>query len=129
MGSINRPMAAKPGSAWGFVNVARDNENPKPLYAAAYQRRRTAYGFNGGGPGGGLYKTTDGGETWVRLANGLPQGNIGRIGIDIYHSNPGIVYAIIEHKDGGVFRSEDKGFAWKKMSSTNPRPMYYSKIT
>ena len=112
----------------GFVDVAIDHENPKTLYAAAYQRRRTAYGFNGGGPGGGLYKTTDGGETWVRLANGLPQGNIGRIGIDIYHSNPGIVYAIVEHKEGGVFRSEDKGFTWKRMSSTNPRPMYYSKI-
>jgi photosystem II stability/assembly factor-like uncharacterized protein len=112
----------------GFVDVAIDPENPHILYAAAYQRRRRGWGFNGGGPGSGLYKTTDGGETWVRLSNGLPTGNIGRIGIDIYRSDPNVVYAIIEHKHGGVFRSEDKGLSWNKMSDTNPRPMYYSQI-
>lgn len=112
----------------GFADVAIDPENPSTLYAAAYQRQRTAYGFSGGGPGSGLYKTTDGGETWVRLTSGVPDGPTGRIGIDIYRSNPSIVYAIIENKNGGVFRSEDKGLTWKKMSSTNPRPMYYSQI-
>lgn len=115
----------------GCVDVAMDPENPNTLYAATYQRRRRGWGFNGGGPGSGLYKTTDGGETWIRLTDGkhgLPTGIIGRIGIDIYRSNPSVVYAIIEHKQGGVFRSEDKGLSWKKMSSTNPRPMYYSQI-
>ncbi len=112
----------------GFVDVAMDLENPSTLYAAAYQRRRRGWGFNGGGPGSGLYKTTDGGETWMRLTNGLPQGNTGRIGIDIYRSNPNVVYALVEHEEGGTFRSDDKGLTWKKMSSTNPRPMYYSKI-
>jgi len=112
----------------GYVDLAIDLQNPSTLYAAAYQRRRTAFGFSGGGPGSALYKTTDGGETWIRLTNGLPEGPTGRIGIDIYRSNPSIVYAIIENKSGGVFRSEDKGLTWKKMSSTNPRPMYYSKI-
>jgi hypothetical protein len=112
----------------GCVDVAIDSSNPKILYAAAYQRRRRGWGFNGGGPGGGLYRSIDGGETWTKLANGLPVGNTGRIGIDIYNSNPNIVYAIIEHKKGGVFRSEDKGLTWKKMSDTNPRPMYYSQI-
>lgn len=112
----------------GFVDVAIDPESPNILYAAAYQRRRTAYGFSGGGPGSGLYRTTDGGDTWERLANGLPDGTTGRIGIDICRRNPNIVYAIVEHKSGGIFRSEDKGATWKKMSSTNPRPMYYSKI-
>jgi len=112
----------------GFVDVALDHENPNVLYAAAYQRRRRGWGFNGGGPGSGLYGTTDGGETWARLTNGLPSGNTGRIGIDIFRSNPNVVYAVIEHKQGGIFRSEDKGVSWKKMSSTNPRPMYYSKI-
>lgn len=112
----------------GFVDVAMDPESPDTLYAAAYQRRRRGWGFNGGGPGSGLYKTTNGGETWTKLTEGLPTGNTGRIGISIYRSNPNIVYTIIEHKEGGVFRSEDKGLSWKKMSNTNPRPMYYSQI-
>jgi photosystem II stability/assembly factor-like uncharacterized protein len=112
----------------GFVDVAIDRENPSTLYAAAYQRRRTAYGFNGGGPGSGLYKTTDGGDTWVRLTNGLPEGITGRIGLDVYRRDPSIVYAVVEHKEGGVFRSEDKGASWKRMSMTNPRPMYYGNI-
>ncbi len=112
----------------GFVDVALDPQSPDTLYAAAYQRRRRGWGFNGGGPGSGLYKTTDGGETWIRLDKGLPGGNTGRIGIDIYRKDPHIVYAIVEHKQGGVFRSEDKGISWKRMSSTNPRPMYYSQI-
>lgn len=112
----------------GFIDVAIDPENPKTLYAAAYQRRRRGWGFNGGGPGSGLYKTTDGGETWVLITNDLPTGITGRIGVDICRNNPSIVYAIIEHNEGGVFRSDDKGFTWKKMSSTNPRPMYYSQI-
>lgn len=112
----------------GCVDVAMDPESPNTLYAAAYQRRRRGWGFNGGGPGSSLHKTTDGGETWTRLSEGLPSGIIGRIGIDIYHSNSNIVYTILEHKQGGVFRSEDKGLSWKKMSSTNPRPMYYSQI-
>jgi photosystem II stability/assembly factor-like uncharacterized protein len=112
----------------GFVDVAIDPESPDTLYAASYQRRRTAFGFNGGGPGSGLWKTTDGGENWISITAGLPAGVIGRIGIDIYQRNPAIVYAIIEHSEGGVFRSEDKGLTWKKMSSVNPRPMYYSQI-
>ena len=113
----------------GFVDVAMDHDNPGTLYAAAYQRRRRGWGFNGGGPGSGMYKTTDGGENWVRLTNGLPEGDLGRIGIDIYRRDPSIVYAVVEHKgDGGVYRSEDKGSTWTKMSSINPRPMYYSQI-
>jgi photosystem II stability/assembly factor-like uncharacterized protein len=112
----------------GFVDVVMNPENPSVLYAAAYQRRRRGWGFNGGGPGSGLYKTSDGGESWVKLENGLPSGNVGRIGVFVYRRNPDIVYATVEHKEGGVFRSEDNGLSWKKMSSINPRPMYYSKI-
>jgi photosystem II stability/assembly factor-like uncharacterized protein len=108
----------------GIIDVAMDPKDPRTLYAAAYQRRRTPYGFNGGGPHSGLHKTTDGGATWSKLTNGLPQGNTGRIGIDIYRANPNIVYALIEHEKGGTFRSEDRGATWKQMSSTNPRPMY-----
>lgn len=112
----------------GCVDVAMDSQSPNILYAAAYQRRRTAWGFNGGGPHSGLYKSTDGGKTWIRLSNGLPSGDTGRIGISVYRKDPNIVYAIVENKDGGVFKSEDKGLTWWKVSSINPRPMYYSKI-
>lgn len=112
----------------GCVDLAIDPENPHVLYAATYQRRRRGWGFDGGGKGSGIYKTIDGGETWFRLTNGLPSGVIGRIGIDIYRSNPNIVYAIVEHKDGGVFRSENKGQTWERMSDVNPRPIYYSQI-
>jgi photosystem II stability/assembly factor-like uncharacterized protein len=115
----------------GVNDIAMDWESPDTLYAGAYQRRRTVWGFNGGGPHGAIYKTTDGGATWKKLEKGLPYekgGDTGRIGLQVYRKNPNIVYAIIEHKDGGVFRSEDKGETWTKMSSTNPRPMYYSKI-
>jgi photosystem II stability/assembly factor-like uncharacterized protein len=113
----------------GFIDLAIDLGDPNTLYGAAYQRRRTPFGFQGGGPHSGLYKTSDGGATWTRLTNGLPSDVAGRIGIDIYRKDPKIVYITFEHpKEGGVYRSEDKGATWKKMSNTNPRPMYYSKI-
>lgn len=115
----------------GVVDVAMDPESPDTLYAAAYQRRRTAFGFSGGGPHSALYKTIDGGATWKKLTKGLPYeegGETGRIGVTVYRKNPNIVYTIIQHVKGGVFRSEDKGETWTKMSDTNPRPMYYSQI-
>jgi photosystem II stability/assembly factor-like uncharacterized protein len=114
----------------GFVDVAMDPESPETLYAASYQRRRTAFGFSGGGPGSGLWKTIDGGATWTKLTKGLPaEGDVGRIGICVYRQDPRIVYALVEHaKEGGVYRSEDKGETWSKFSSTNPRPSYYSRI-
>ncbi len=115
----------------GVVDIAMDPQSPDTLYAAASERRRTAYGFNGGGPDGGIYKTTDGGATWKKLTKGLPYaegGDVGRIGISIYRRNPNIVYVIVQHAKGGVFRSEDKGESWTKMSDTDPRPSYYSQI-
>ena len=112
----------------GFVDVAMDPENSNTLYAAAYQRRRTAWGFNGGGPGSGLYKTTDGGETWVKLTTGLPEGPLGRIGIDIYRNDPSIICLSLEGKATGTYRSDDKGETWRMMSNYNNRPMYYSQV-
>ena len=114
----------------GFVDVAIDPESPNILYAASYQRRRTPFGFSGGGPGSGIWRTTDGGATWTRLTKGLPEkGDVGRIGLAVYRRDPSIVFATVEHAtEGGVYRSADRGDSWTKMSSTNPRPSYYSKI-
>ncbi len=113
----------------GVVDLAMDPVNPDVLYAAAYQRLRRAWGFNGGGPGSGIYKSTDGGRRWSRLANGLPAGDKGRIGLAIAASNPRVLYAIIEHAgEGGVYRTEDAGGTWTKVNNLNPRPMYYSHI-
>ncbi|HYL61379.1 MAG TPA: hypothetical protein VE077_02080 [Candidatus Methylomirabilis sp.] len=115
----------------GVSDIAMDPESPDTLYAAAYERRRTPFGFDGGGPDGGIYKTTDGGVTWKKLTKGLPYengGDVGRIGLDVYRKDPNIVYAIVQHEKGGTYRSEDKGETWKKMGDTNPRPSYYSQI-
>ena len=112
----------------GAVELAMDPESPDILYAALYQRRRRAYGFAGGGPGSGIHRTTDGGDTWTKLGGGLPEGDTGRIGLDVYRGDPRIVYAIVENREGGIFRSEDRGLTWRRMSDTNPRPMYYSHI-
>ena len=115
----------------GVSDIAMDPDSPDTLYAAAYERRRTPFGFNGGGPGSAIYKTTDGGATWKKLMKGLPYengGDTGRIGLDIYRKDSNIVYAIVQHEKGGTYRSEDKGETWKKMGDTNPRPSYYSQI-
>lgn len=113
----------------GVTDVAIDPQSPTTLYAAAYERRRTVWGFNGGGPGSGIYKSTDGGVTWTKLSTNLPTGDIGRTAVAVYRKNPNIVYALIQNgKDGGVFRSEDKGATWKRMSAEDPRPSYFSQI-
>ena len=112
----------------GVIDLAMDPESPLTLYAAAYQRRRTPWGFNGGGPSSALYKTIDGGATWTKLTKGLPEGITGRIGIDIYRRNPNILYALVENAKGGTFRSDDRGETWRKLSDMDSRPMYYSQI-
>src|SRR5438034_9684974 len=78
----------------GITDIAMDPQSPGTLYAAAYQRRRTAWGFNGGGPGSAIYRTIDGGATWTRLTRDLPEGITGRIGLDIFRGDPRIVYAL-----------------------------------
>jgi len=116
----------------GATELLMDPSNNKVLYAATYQRRRATWGFNGGGPASGIYKSTDGGRNWTHLnkwSKGLPEGPMGRIGLDIFRRNPNVIYARIEHpKEGGVYRSDDAGSSWRKLSSLNPRPMYFSQI-
>jgi photosystem II stability/assembly factor-like uncharacterized protein len=113
----------------GVVDMVMHPENPDVLYAAAYQRLRRTWGFNGGGPGSGIYKTTDGGATWTELTNGIPAGDKGRIGIDVSPVDPQTVYALVEHADSsGTYRSRDGGASWTHVNDLNPRPMYYSHI-
>jgi photosystem II stability/assembly factor-like uncharacterized protein len=127
----------------GAVDVAMDPSNPDILYAAMYQRQRRPWGFHGGGRGSGLYKSTDGGDSWTRLTNagldnGLPPGDMGRIGITIYRADPRILYVSLEQGErfnastayeqrlAGIYRSEDRGETWTYQSDWNPRPMYAS---
>ncbi len=113
----------------GATELVQDPSNNKVLYAATYQRRRATWGFNGGGPGSGIHKSSDAGRTWTKLTNGIPSGPLGRIGMDVYRANPNIVYARIEHQgESGTYRSDDGGLSWRKMSNVNPRPMYFSQI-
>ena len=115
-------------SLTGATELVMDPRDANVLYAATYQRLRSACCFNGGGPGSGLWKSTDGGTTWRKLENGIPAGHKGRIGIAIARSNPNVLVTTIEHAAaGGTYRSEDAGATWRRMSGTNPRPMYYSK--
>ena len=113
----------------GVSDIAMDPQNPDTIYAAAYQRRRTAFGFNGGGPGSAIYRTTDGGAHWTRLTEGLPKTDLGRIALDVYRRNGNVVYALVESEEPGTYRSDDKGEHWRKMSNTDPRPMYFSQIS
>ena len=115
----------------GAVDLVMDSEDPRILYAATYQRLRRAWGFNGGGPGSGIHRSVDGGDTWRELTIGIPPGDKGRIGLAISQSNPSILNALIQHSDGaeqGTYRSEDRGLTWSKVNSLDPRPMYYSEI-
>ena len=114
----------------GATDIVMDPRDAKVLYAATYQRMRSACCFNGGGPGSAIYKTTDAGATWKKLEGGLPAGDKGRIGLAIAMSKPDVLVATVEAAaGGGLFRTEDAGATWKRMSGTNPRPMYYSKPT
>ena len=127
----------------GAIDLAMDPGDPRTLFAAMYQRRRRAWGFNGGGPGSGIYRTTDGGESWTELTDGLPGGDKGRIGLDIYRRDGNRVFALVEadargpgqgfgggggNGQNGVYRSTDRGESWEQISTTNNRPMYYSQI-
>ncbi|MCA2992147.1 sialidase family protein [Gemmatimonas sp.] len=141
----------------GANDVAISMADPNVLFASMYQRRRTACCMNGGGPGSALFKSTDGGDTWTKVTGtGFPTGPLGRIAVDVFRQSGNIVYATVEAPSAarpgaggaaappptdemsnaprqpagatGVYRSLDGGATWTKMSSTNPRPMYFSNI-
>lgn len=114
----------------GVNDVVMDPRNPDVLYASTFQRRRHVYTYVGGGPGSGLHKSSDGGETWMKIEEGLPTTELGRIGLDISPANPEIIYAIVEAADekGGFFRSTNRGANWEKMSDHVTSGNYYQEI-
>ncbi|HEV2288507.1 MAG TPA: YCF48-related protein [Candidatus Acidoferrales bacterium] len=117
----------------GAINLVMEPNDPNVLYAAMWQAQRTPYSLSSGGPGSGLYKTTDGGAHWTNItrSEGLPQGVLGRIGVSVAAANPSVVYAIMQAKEGGVFRSEDGGKSWKRVNNEmklRQRAFYYMSI-
>ena len=120
--------------AWtGVTDLLIDPRNPNVLYAATWQRHRTVAAYLGGGPGSGIHRSRDGGETWEELTTGLPESNMGKIGLAISPQDPDVVYATItlDRTKGGVFRSANQGASWTKMSDAVPGgtgPHYYQEL-
>ena len=133
-------LSLKGDARTGACDLAMDPTNPHVLYAAMYARRRTPWSYTSGSATGGIFKTRDGGRTWTKLATGLPA-ETGRIGLDVYRKDPRVVYAVVESdqggrvstidarsREGGVFRSDDAGEHWTRLSPWAPRPFYFSQI-
>jgi photosystem II stability/assembly factor-like uncharacterized protein len=120
------------GPQTGVSDMAADAAHPNVIYAGMWQFRRLPWTFTSGGPSDGLFKSTDGGATWARLSgSGLPIGITGRIGLAVAPSDPNRVYALIESKDGILWRSDDAGATWKLVSKNtlvDQRPFYFSHI-
>jgi len=117
----------------GAIGIAMDPRDSNVLYAAMWQAQRTPWSLDDGGPGSGIYKSTDGGAHWSNLTGnpGLPRGVLGRIGVGVAASDPNVVYAIVQAKAGGVFRSDDGGASWRQVNSNwslRQRGFYYTCI-
>ena len=116
----------------GVADMVMDPSNPEKILVAMWEHRRQPWTFTSGGKGSGLYLTYDGGSNWKKLSHkeGLPKGDLGRMGLAFAASEPEIVYALIEAKENGMYRSEDGGHTWKQVASKNigNRPFYYADI-
>ena len=121
-------------SEWvGATDLLIDPRNSDLLYAATWQRHRTVAGYLGGGPGTAIYKSNDGGDNWIKLKKGLPKSNMGKIGLVLSPQKPDVIYAAIEldRRTGGVYKSENQGASWKKMSDAvagGTGPHYYQEL-
>jgi photosystem II stability/assembly factor-like uncharacterized protein len=118
------------GQFTGFTEVVMDPLNPDVLYAASYQRERRAYSFLPAGTETAIWKTTDGAKTWTKLTNGLPAGELGRIGLSVCRSRPNTLYAVIHARGttGGTYRSDDAGATWRQTNNVNSTAWYYGQI-
>ena len=115
----------------GVSEVHLDPRDPDTLLAVAYQRRRHVWTLIDGGPESAIHKSTDGGATWRKVAKGLPEVDLGRIGLDISPAKPDVVYAVVEAADGksGFYRSTDRGETWQKRSDyVSSSPQYYQEL-
>lgn len=118
----------------GVADMIMDPSNPNKIFVALYDHRRTPFSFTSGGSGSGLFVTYDGGDSWTQLDtnNGLPEGDLGRIGLAIAESNPNRVYAKIEAKKNALYRSDDGGVSWEMINDnprfTNNRPFYFQEL-
>ena len=117
----------------GAVDLSMDPNNPRTMYASIWQVHRSFWDIVSGGPDSGLYKTTDGGDTWIDLSErpGLPKETLGRIGVALSPARPGRVWALIEAENGGLFRSDDGGDTWEQLSDNadlRTRSWYYTHV-
>src|SRR5258707_982199 len=116
----------------GGIDVVLDPHNPNIVYATLWQARRQPWYFSSGGPGSGLYRSIDGGETWQHLeGHGLPDGILGRIGVSVSGFDPNRIYALIEAQAGGLYRSDDGGDHWTRVNDDGrfrQRAWYFSKV-
>ena len=117
----------------GATDLLIDPKNPDVLYAATWQRHRTVAMYLGGGPGSGIHKSTDGGESWQKMTEGIPKSNLGKIGLALSPFDSNIIYAAIEldRTEGGVFISKNQGLSWSKQSNTvsgGTGPHYYQEL-
>jgi photosystem II stability/assembly factor-like uncharacterized protein len=115
----------------GCADIDIDPQAPDIVYAAMWQIRRYPDRFVSGGPGSGLYKSTDGGETWNELTNGLPEGEMGRIAVAVAPSRTSRIYATVEADETALYRSDDLGSSWERVNDSNSvaaRPFYFSHL-
>jgi photosystem II stability/assembly factor-like uncharacterized protein len=117
----------------GAFDLTLDPSNPNTIYASFWQVKRTPYSLESGGDGSGIFKSTDGGDTWIEITRnqGLPKGALGKIGVALSPVNPQRVWAMIEAQEGGLYRSDNSGETWSRVSDSaaiRQRPWYYSRI-
>ncbi len=115
----------------GCSDLTVDPQDPRVLYAGMWTYRRTGWSFSSGGPGSGLYKSTDGGDTWKPVTNGLPAGLKGRVAVAVAPSRPSVVYALVESENTALYRSDDSGGSWAEVNTAfnlQVRPFYFANL-